>query len=278
MFISTDEFACSLLGIQEENWPLINVRSYPWTWSSFLSIFFCPLIFWVMNCMHVDYVHILLDLLLDIALFINVSSNSIFSYPQIPLVYFLLCLRVELLLLILYSARVELSPASIFLSSQVSYKDNHITYEHSFLSFFLSGLDSSNCFTVLFRTSWQPGDQCRRRQLCFVLGLGEEALRVWIINVMFAMGLFCFCFFCIFPFVNWGCSLSIPNTPSFKTSWIGVGSTCMTLWLSLWCSGLLLWGLNVELLCILSVRGMLLESYLHLFLGKRSLMSCSVAI
>lgn len=38
--------------------------------------------------MHVDYVHILLDLLLDIALFINVSSNSIFSYPQIPLVYF----------------------------------------------------------------------------------------------------------------------------------------------------------------------------------------------
>ena len=87
--------------------------------------------------MHVDYVHILLDLLLDIALFINVSSNSIFSYPQIPLVYFLLCLRVELLLLILYSAHVEPSPASIFLSFQVSYKDNHITYEHSFLSFFL---------------------------------------------------------------------------------------------------------------------------------------------
>lgn len=157
------------------------------------------------NFLHVDYVHVLLDLLLDIVLFINVSSNSIFSYPQIPLVYFfLLCLRVAAFAVILYSTHVEPSLASIFLSFRVFYKDNHITYKHSFLSSFVIWI---LLITVLIRTSWKQGDQCRRRQPCFVRGLGEEALRILTINVIFTTGLFCFlhisfCKLRVFPFYS----------------------------------------------------------------------------
>lgn len=197
------------------------------------------------------------------------SVQIVFSLTlKFHLFIFLLCLRVELLLLILYSAHVEPSPASIFLSFQVSYKDKHITYEHSFLSFFLVWI----LLILLLCCLGLPDNWVTSAE-------GDSlALFLALVRKLWGSESLIMVFFCIFPFVNWGCFPFIPNTPSFKTSWIGLGSTCMTLWLSLWCRGLLLWGLNVELLRILTVRGMLLESHLHLFLGNRSLMSFSVAI